>query len=145
MAQITTVQLQDRDVKSYVGGITPVNGSFSVTALAAVVTNGDRIKLCTLPANGQIIGAQIRLTGTSGITGIVNLRVLEPTSNSIELTSTSAGTPSVAFVGVLSNPHSPITSTTATRDLELVVQTGTFTNTTASAVFYWSVQYAFFP
>lgn len=144
MAQITTIALAARDVKQYVGAFTNVSAIFNPTALAAAVTNGDRIKLFSLPANAKIVGAQIRLTGTSAITGIVNLRVLEPTSNSIELTATTS-TPSVAFAAVMNNPHSPITSTTGTRDIELVVQTGTFSNTTASAQLIVDVQYAFYP
>lgn len=144
MAQITTVALASRDVKQYVGAITNVSGYFDPTNLAASVTNGDRIKIASLPANSQIIGSAIRLTGTTGITGLVNLQVVEPTSNTIALTVTTS-TPSIAFVALMNNMHTPITSVTATRDLELVVSSGTFSATTAGSRLYFNCQYAFYP
>lgn len=143
MAQITTVALATRDVKNMVGAITSITHSFDATNLAAVVTNGDRVKICTLPANAKIVGCAMRVVGTSAITGVLNLQVMEPTSNAIILTGDLA--PSIAASIMMSKPHSPITSVTGTRDLEIVVTTGSMGNSVAGNKWYVEAQYAFYP
>lgn len=146
MAQITTAMMLARDVKQYVNSITSVSHSFSPTVIAATVTNGDRILLMTLPANAKVVGAALKLTGTSAATAIAHLQLIEPTSNAIFLTPTSgaAAAPSVAFATIMSQPHLPLTSVTGTRDLEIVVASGTI-SVTNGMVWYADVQYAFTP
>ncbi len=141
----TTVAIADRDLKQFVGGITPVNISINVSDITSgAITNGDQLKLCTLPANAKVIGLQARLTGTSGITGLAEFRILEPTANTISLSATTLA-PSVAFVALLTQPHTPITSTTGTRDLQLACSSGSFSTTVAAAKLLVDIQYAFFP
>ena len=147
MAAITSVALATRDTQTYVGGITNVAHSFNATNLAAVVTNGDRIEIMTLPANSQIVGVQYRVTGTMGITSITYVSVVEPTGNVIALTPTSGApaAPSIALNTMMTQTHQPITSVTATRTVNLEVTTGTFAATTASVAVYVGVDYAFYP
>lgn len=143
MAQITTVALAARDVKQYTGAVTDVKMSFSATQLAANVTNADRVKICSLPANAHIIGASMRVVGTSAVTGILNLQVMEPTGNAIILTGNLA--PSIAANVMMTVPHSPITSVTGTRDLEIVVTTGGLGSTVSGNIWYVDCQYAYNP
>lgn len=143
MAQITTVALASRDVKQMVGGITPIVMQFDITNLSANVTNGDRIKIAKLPANAMVVGGAIRITGTPAITGLAQLQTMEPTGNAILLTSTLAT--SVAGSIMMSTPHSPITSTSGTRDLEIVLTSGSLSNSVAGAKVYVNAQYAFYP
>lgn len=143
MAQITTAALIAANVKNFIGNFGYVQGSFSPTVIAATVTNTDRILLATLPANAKIIGASLRLTGTSAVTAIAGLQVVEPTGNVIFL-SVSTLTPSVAIGVVMTQPHSPITSTTATRDLEIVCATGSI-SVTNGLLWVWECDYARFP
>lgn len=146
MAQITTAAIASRDLKVYVGAITPFYYSFSPTVIAATVTNGDRILIATLPANSRIVGGALRITGTSAATAIVSLQVVEPTSNVIVLSPTSgaASAPSVAFATLTTAPHSPITSVTGTRDLEIVCSTGTI-SVTNGLLWIVEAQFAFYP
>lgn len=150
MAQITTVALAPRDVKQYVNSFTNVSMTFSPTQLTATVTNLDRILIATLPSNAKIIGAQVRVIGTSGLTSITHLQTTEPTGNTIFLTPTSGASaaPSIALVALMNSPHSHATlgtlSTTGTRDLELVVATGSFSATNGLVVVV-DAQYAFYP
>lgn len=149
MAQITTVALQSRDVKQYVGAVTPLNLAFSPTLIAATVTNGDRILIATLPANAKIVGCSLKLTGTSGLTAIAHLQTTEPTANNIFLTPTSgaAAAPSIALATMMTLPHENTLAslnTTGTRDLELVCATGSL-SITNGLLWYISAQYAFFP
>lgn len=149
MAQITTAMLQARDVKQYTGAITPISMQFSPTVIAATVTNADRILIATLPANAKIIGASLKMIGTSGVTAIAHLQTTEPTGNSIPLTPTSGApaAPSVALATLMTQPHLPTTgalSTTGTRDLEIVCATGSL-SVTNGLLWYVDVQYAFIP
>ncbi len=146
MAQITTAALAARDVKNYVGSITSVSHSFSPTVIAATVTNADRVLVMTLPANSKIIGASLKLTGTSAVTAIAHLQVIEPTGNAIFLTPTSGApaAPSVALATLMTQPHLPITSVTTTRDVEIVCATGSL-SVTNGLLWYIDVQYAFYP
>ena len=150
MAQITTAMLLARDVKQYTNSITNIFNTFSPTVISATVTNGDRVLIATLPANAKIVGASIQLLGTSAVTGIVHLQTTEPTGNTIALTPTSGApaAPSVALATMMTQPHvgrvTGTLSVTGTRDLELVVASGSLSVTNG---LIWSVecQYAFFP
>lgn len=144
MAQITTVG--KASAINFVGAFGYVVGSFQATDLAATVTNGDRIKLCTIPANCKVIGASLRLTGTSAVTAIAHMQVVGPTGDAIALTPTSGApaAPSIALATVMTLPHSPITSVTGTRDLEIVCATGTL-SATNGLVWYWEADLARFP
>lgn len=146
MAQITTAMLLARNTKQYVGALTTINHSFSPTVISATVTNADRILIATLPANAKIIGASMRLTGTSAATAIASLQITEPTGNAIVLTPTSGApaAPSIALEAMMTKPHSPITSVTATRDLEIVCSTGTI-SVTNGMVWYVDCTYSFYP
>lgn len=142
MAQNTSVALPASSVKNFIGQSTYcISGSFQATDLSATVTNADRIKLCSLGANVKVIGCSVRLTGTSGVTAIAHLQLTEPTGNNIFLTPTSGvqASPSVAFSAVMTMPHSPITSATATRDLEIVCVSGTI-SATNGLVWYWDAE-----
>lgn len=144
MATITTVMLQAVNQKEYVGAITPLYHSFDVTNLAAAVTNGDRILIATLPANARIIGASIRQTTAQSTTGIQYLSVVEPTGNIIALSSTTMEA-SLAGKAVMSQPHSPIISVTATRSINIEVTTGSIGATTAGAKYIVTCDWAFHP
>lgn len=136
MAQISGAGVTTSDIKVATGNsISSVIRTFSPTVIAATVTNLDRILLATLPANSRIIGCSVRIIGTSGLTSITHLQTTEPTGNNIFLTPTSGAqaSPSVALMATMSAQHLGITtgllSTTGTRDLELVVATGSFSVT----------------
>lgn len=147
MAQNTSVALAAADVKQFVGSITPIYSKFDVTNLSAAITNADRIKICTLPANARIVGASWRVTGNNATTAIAHLQIVEPTGNAIFLTPTTGApaAPSIALATILSIPHSPITSVTGTRDLEIVVATGSIANSTAGATMIVTCEYAAYP
>jgi len=146
MAQITTAALQPRDTKVFVGGITPINHSFSPTVISATVTNGDRILIATLPANSKIIGGSMRLTGTSGATAIAHLQVVGPTGDAISLSPTTGApaAPSVALSTLMTLPHSPVSSVTGTRSLEIVCVSGSI-SVTNGMVWYVDAQYQYYP
>lgn len=143
MAQITTVAMLARDIKNMTNSFTSLSMSFSPTLIAATVTNADRILIATLPANAKIVGATVKLTGTSGVTALAALQVVEPTGNVVFLSATTL-TPSVAISVVMTQGHVPITSVTATRDLEIVCATGSI-SVTNGLLWYVDCQYAFYP
>lgn len=145
MAQISTVALAAANTKAFTGQVGYLCGQFDATTIAATVTNADRIKLCTIPANYRIVGASIRLVGTSAVTAIAHLQTTEPTGNTIPLTPTSGApaAPSIALNSVMTQAHSPVTCT-GSRDLEIVCATGSI-SVTNGLTWYWDVDLQRFP
>lgn len=142
MALITSAAIADNSLKQFVGGITPIYQVITLANLPAVVTNGDRIQIANLPANAHVSDLKARVVGASGVTSLCQFQITEPTGNSISLSATTLA-PSTALVALLTTPHSPITSVTGTRSLELNVISGTFSVTAVGVQLIVEANYNF--